>query len=29
MTVEDIDERQLASWMKQAAAISGFGGKKR
>jgi hypothetical protein len=28
-SVDDIDERQLASWMKQAAAIPGFGGKKR
>ena len=28
-TVDDIDERQLASWMKQATAIPGFGGKKR
>jgi hypothetical protein len=28
-SVDDIDERQLASWMKQATAIPGFGGKKR
>ena len=28
MSVDDLDERQLASWMKQAAAIPGFGGKK-
>ena len=28
-SVDDLDERQLASWMKQAAAIPGFGGKKR
>ena len=28
-SVDDIDERQLASWMKQAAALPGFGGKKR
>src|SRR5262245_61349643 len=26
---DDIDEEQLASWMRQATAISGFGGKKR
>ncbi len=26
---DDIDERQLASWMRQATAIPGFGGKKR
>ena len=25
----DLDERQVASWMKQATAIPGFGGKKR
>jgi len=25
----DLDERQVASWMKQASAIPGFGGKKR
>ena len=24
-SVDDLDERQLASWMKQAAAIPGFG----
>jgi len=28
-SVDDLDERQLASWMKQAAALPGFGGKKR
>jgi hypothetical protein len=28
-SLDDIDERQLASWMKQAAAMPGFGGKKR
>ena len=28
-SVEDLDERQIASWMTQAAAIPGFGGKKR
>jgi hypothetical protein len=28
-SADDIDERQLASWMQQAAAIPGFGGKKR
>ncbi len=28
-SVDDLDERQVASWMKQAAAIPGFGGKKR
>ncbi|HLX60685.1 MAG TPA: DUF1801 domain-containing protein [Planctomycetota bacterium] len=28
-SVDDLDERQAASWMKQAAAIPGFGGKKR
>ena len=27
--VDDLDEGQLASWMKQATAIPGFGGKKR
>jgi hypothetical protein len=27
-SVDDLDERQAASWMKQAAAIPGFGGKK-
>ena len=27
-SVDDLDERQLASWMKQATAIPGFGGKK-
>jgi hypothetical protein len=28
-SVDDIDERQVASWMRQAAAIPGFGGKRR
>ena len=28
-SVDDLDERQAAAWMKQAAAIPGFGGKKR
>jgi hypothetical protein len=28
-SVEDLDERQAASWMKQATALPGFGGKKR
>jgi hypothetical protein len=28
-SVDDLDERQLASWMTQAAAMPGFGGKKR
>ena len=28
-SVDDLDERQAASWMKQAAAIPFFGGKKR
>jgi hypothetical protein len=28
-SLEDLDERQVASWMQQAAAIPGFGGKKR
>lgn len=28
-SVDDIDERQLASWMNQAAALPGFGGKRR
>ena len=27
--VEDIDERQIAAWMKQIAAVPGVGGKKR
>ena len=27
--VDDIDERQIAAWMKQAAAVPGVGGKKR
>jgi hypothetical protein len=28
-SVDDLDERQLASWMKQATTIPGFGGKNR
>ena len=28
-SVDDIDEIQVASWMEQAAALPGFGGKKR
>ena len=28
-SVDDLDERLAASWMKQAAAIPFFGGKKR
>lgn len=28
-SVDDLDERQVASWMKQATAMPGFGGKKR
>jgi hypothetical protein len=28
-SVDDLDERQAASCMKQAAAMPGFGGKKR
>jgi hypothetical protein len=28
-SVDDLDERQAASWMRQAAAIPGFGGKRR
>jgi hypothetical protein len=28
-SVDDLDERQAASWMKQATAIPGFGGRKR
>jgi hypothetical protein len=28
-SLDDIDERQLASWMKQATAMPGFGGNKR
>jgi hypothetical protein len=27
--VDDIDERQIVSWMQQATALPGFGGKKR
>jgi hypothetical protein len=28
-SIDDMEERQLASWMEQAAALPGFGGKKR
>jgi hypothetical protein len=28
-SVDDLDERQLASWMEQSAAMPFFGGKKR
>jgi hypothetical protein len=28
-SVDDLDERQVAAWMKQATALPGFGGKKR
>jgi hypothetical protein len=28
-SLDDLDEEQLASWMKQATAMPGFGGKKR
>ncbi len=28
-SLDDLNERQIASWMKQATAIPGFGGKKR
>ncbi len=28
-SVDDLDERQAASWMRQATAISGFGKQKR
>ena len=28
-SIDDFDERQAASWMKQAAALPGLGGKKR
>ena len=28
-SLDDLDERQLASWMKQATALPGFGAKKR
>jgi len=28
-SVDDLDERQVAAWMKQVTAIPGFGGKKR
>ncbi len=29
MSVDDIDERQVAAWMKQVTAVPGAGGKKR
>jgi hypothetical protein len=28
-SLDDLDERQVASWMKQAAAVPFFGGRKR
>ena len=28
-SVDDLDERQIAEWMKQVAAVPGVGGKKR
>ena len=28
-SMDDLDDRQLASWMRQATAMPGFGGKKR
>ena len=28
-SVDDLDERQAASWMRQATAMPGFGAKKR
>lgn len=28
-SVDDLDERQVASWMRQVAAVPGLGGKKR
>jgi hypothetical protein len=28
-SLDDLDETQIASWMRQATAIPGFGGKKR
>jgi hypothetical protein len=28
-SMDDLNERQAASWMKQTTAIPGFGGKKR
>jgi hypothetical protein len=28
-SVDAIDDRQIASWMRQAAALPGFGGKRR
>jgi hypothetical protein len=28
-SVDDLDKRQAAAWMKQAAALPGFGGKRR
>jgi hypothetical protein len=27
--MDDIDERQIAAWMKQVASVPGVGGKKR
>jgi hypothetical protein len=27
-SIDDIDEAQIASWMQQAAALPGFGGKR-
>jgi hypothetical protein len=29
VSVEDLDESQIAAWMKQVAAVPGVGGKKR
>jgi hypothetical protein len=28
-SVDDLDERQIAAWMKQVAAVPGVGGRKR
>jgi len=28
-SLDDVDERQIAAWMKQVAAVPGVGGKKR
>jgi hypothetical protein len=28
-SVDDLDERQIADWMRQATAVPGVGGKKR
>jgi hypothetical protein len=28
-SLDDLDERQIAAWMRQAAAVPGVGGKKR